>query len=803
MDKKKIHMIGNTHIDPVWLWNRAEGMQEVKSSFTSALDRMDEFPDFIFTQSSISFLEWIKDNCPEQFQRIIQRVAEGRWEIVGGMWVEPDCDLSSGESLIRHFLYGKKFVRDNFNKDVLTTYNVDSFGHGSNLPAICNGCGVKYYLMSRPDKKHVELPPVFVWKSMDGSQVIAERTGGEYMAWTRPSLEFNLSESLDALEEYGYDRMAVFYGVGNHGGGPTIENIRTIYEMREEYTELELDFSTMEDFFSKVEVDKIPERMQEMGRIFFGCYSSDKKIKELNRLSEWTLLKAEAITCMAANMGIKTYEYPKMTIESAWKETLFNQFHDILAGTSIEPARNEACQEFESSIAAGRKLICNGIQAIVNQLDTRGDGFPLILINPCGSSYKGVYAANVYVPRALKRPLRIRNCKGIEISYSETDYKNSVPESRKGILFEAEVPAFGYTIYRIITEGPDNTPEENYLGVKKHWMDNGILKIKFDEITGCPSSIQKDGEELLESPCTFSVYYDDRGAWGEDIYKEQLQGEFKVTDCKVVEANGMRIILRYLLEYEKSEIMADYILEKGSDKLKLSIKLRNGEKHRQITLDIPVKAKNPLVWTETAFLAENKVNCKDSNTEHYQHRFADITEENKGGIAVINNSIYGFRQVENVYKLILLRNSVFARGKGGPLPENLEGSFMNQGTYDYELVLLPHTRELKKQRLFEEADFLHMPVEYIGDSCHIGGNWERNAALLNLELENVKVSALKKGEGTEETIVLRLFETEGLMGAAMVKCHGETVNIEFAPYEIKTLRLSKKGWMECSMLDYM
>ena len=127
MEKKNIHMIGNTHIDPVWLWQKAEGMQEVKSSFASALDRLDEFPNFKFTQSSISFLAWMKENCPEQFERIRARVAEGRWEIVGGMWVEPDCDLPSGEALIRHFLYSKKFVRENFDKDVVTAYNVDSY----------------------------------------------------------------------------------------------------------------------------------------------------------------------------------------------------------------------------------------------------------------------------------------------------------------------------------------------------------------------------------------------------------------------------------------------------------------------------------------------------------------------------------------------------------------------------------------------------------------------------------------------------------------------------------------------------
>ncbi|MFQ7550253.1 MAG: hypothetical protein ACLRMZ_08065 [Blautia marasmi] len=143
-------MIGNTHIDPVWLWDRAEGMQEVKASFMSALDRMEEFPEFRFTQSSIAYLEWIKENCPEIFERIQKRVEEGRWEIAGGMWVEPDCNLPSGEALVRHFLYGKKFVRENFGKDVLTGYNVDSFGHSSNLPAICRGA--EFLIILPPDR---------------------------------------------------------------------------------------------------------------------------------------------------------------------------------------------------------------------------------------------------------------------------------------------------------------------------------------------------------------------------------------------------------------------------------------------------------------------------------------------------------------------------------------------------------------------------------------------------------------------------------------------------------------------------
>lgn len=801
MEKKKIHMIGNTHIDPVWLWDRAEGMQEVKSSFLSALDRMDEFPDFIFSQSSISYLEWMKENCPEAFERIRQRVADGRWEIVGGMWVEPDCDLPSGESLIRHFLYGKGFVEKEFGKEVVTAYNVDSFGHGANLPAICSGCGIRYYLMSRPDKKHLDVPPVFVWKAPSGSRVIAERTGGEYMAWTRPALEQNLKESLEALEANDQDRMAVFYGVGNHGGGPTIENIRVIYEMKQERKDLELDFSTMENFFSQTEPDKLPERCQEMGRIFYGCYSSDALIKKNNRRGEWTLQKAETIMAMAGEMGRETYISPEKELEQAWKEVLFNQFHDVLAGTSIEPARNQACEEVSGAIAQGRKIIRNGVQALANELDTRGEGFPLILYNPSGVPFHGVFSTCVYVPRACKKPLRLKGTMAQELPCYETLYHNSAPESRKGIVFEADVPAYGYSVYRIVSEGPEAAPSLPVIQAEETLLDNGLVRVTFDKEKGCPSSIVMDGKELLGGPCGIGVYYDDRGAWGEDVYKEVQKGYFHVTGCRVIEANGMRAILRYLLAWEQSEMVIDYILERNNPALKMSVRLRNGEKHRQITFDLPSASSAPRMTSETAFLAEHKVDLQDENQEYYHHRFADLSGEDGSGIAVLNNGAYGFRQVGNCYKLILVRSTIFARGGAGPREEALDGGFVNQDTCTWELVLLPHSGEISNNRLFDEADQLHLPLEVLADSNHTGKRFLRKDSIAQLKGENVHFSTIKPAQDGSGDLIFRFFETEGKDGSCTLECRGFNREETLSPWEIKTLRLTGEGFVPCDMLE--
>jgi alpha-mannosidase len=794
----KYYMIGNTHIDPVWLWKRAEGMQEVKSSFSSALDRMNEFPDFKFTMSSISYLEWIKENCYELFLDIKKRVQEGRWEIAGAMWVEPDCIMPSGESLIRHFLYSKRFLEENFQIEPVVGYNVDSFGHGSNLPSILVGCGMKYYLFNRPVKEKLKIPPVFIWKTPNNNAVISERIGGEYLAWTKPGIEYNLNESREMLREYDYDKMAVFYGVGNHGGGPTIDNIRSIYELIEECEE-KLSFSTLKEFFDTIDGNSIPEFQGELGRIFMGCYSSDNEIKRLNRTAEWSLLKAEVLGAMASRFSRGTYRYPKEDMEKAWKMLLFNQFHDILSGTSIESARNDACQEFGAAITTARLTIANAVQGIANSIDTRGDGFPLILMNPTGCDYHGVFYADVYVSSAKRKQVRIRDTKGEEIPYSELHYPEYGRDGRKGILFKAEVPAMGYAVYRVLQEGPNFVPVENKMTVEGITISNGIITCKMDEKTGCPSSIVKDGIELLSDAAKFQVFYDDRGAWGEEFLKEQPEGSFIASSVKVIESNFLRMVVRSILEYKKSELVVDYVFEKDSDRIMMNCHLHYHQCHTQACFCVPVAGNNHRVITETAFLAEQKV--VNDGTEYYQHRFADVVNDNEHGIAVLNNNSYSMSQKKNEYRLNIARSVLFARGGGGPVDLTPDKRFMDQGHWDFTLELLPHTIEMSKQRLFQEADFLQMPIEYLGDNNHKGSHWLRKASAFTIKGNGVKVSSYKLAEKVEQGEIIRIFECEGTETEVTLIMGELELKTTMDPYQIKSFRIHDSLITECNMIE--
>src|SRR4051794_1639147 len=226
-DRPVLHLIGNSHIDPVWLWQWPEGYQEIRATFRSALDRMNEYPEFIFTCDSVAYYEWIAEIDPAMFEEIRQRVAEGRWELVGGWWVEPDCNLPGGESFVRQALVGQRFFLREFGKIATVGYNVDPFGHNAMLPQLLHRSGMDSYVFMRPGPHELALPaPLFWWESADGSRVLAYRLPHEYCA-PREDLGNHLDKSIAQLPERWAEMMA-FYGVGNHGGGPTRENLDSI-----------------------------------------------------------------------------------------------------------------------------------------------------------------------------------------------------------------------------------------------------------------------------------------------------------------------------------------------------------------------------------------------------------------------------------------------------------------------------------------------------------------------------------------------------------------------------------------------
>jgi alpha-mannosidase len=352
MSEQRVHMIGNAHIDPVWLWQWPEGYQEVRATFQSAVDRLDEYPDFVFTCDSSLFFRWVEESDPALFERIREHIAGGRFQVIGGWWIEPDCNIPCGESFVRHALYGQRYLSEKFGIAATTGANLDSFGHNATIPQILRKSGIDSYVFLRPGpNENADLPgPLFWWESPDGSRVLAYRIPHEYCA-PKDDIGEHVEKAIATLPS-DREELAVFYGVGNHGGGPTKANLEQIAEMRANGRP-GLELSSLRRFFDSVgSSGDFPVWRGELQYHAPGCYTTHSGIKRWNRRAENLLQRAEKWSVVADTLGVQ--RYPLAELSEAWRLLLFNQFHDTLAGTSIEPAYEDARDQIghASSIAS-------------------------------------------------------------------------------------------------------------------------------------------------------------------------------------------------------------------------------------------------------------------------------------------------------------------------------------------------------------------------------------------------------------------------------------------------------------------
>lgn len=330
-----IHIIGNAHLDPIWLWRWQEGCGEVLQTFRSAVDRLNEYDGFIFTCSSASYYKWVEEIDPELFAEITKLVKKGRWVPVNGWWVQPDCNMPGTEGFARQALYSQLYYYEKFGKICEVGYNVDSFGHNAMMPQLLTKSGMRCYVMMRPGMhENPDIPEdLFWWDSADGSRVLTFRISDSYGASGTKSLDREVTNARKRAENDGHGMM-IFCGVGNHGGGPTKGDLDYLLKLKNEGYD-ELKFSSPDRYFEEMCADRLdlPVWSDELQHHASGCYSATSMVKQLNRRAEFWLRSAEKWNTIAA----LTTDLPAATekFAEAWRDVCFNQFHDILCGCSI------------------------------------------------------------------------------------------------------------------------------------------------------------------------------------------------------------------------------------------------------------------------------------------------------------------------------------------------------------------------------------------------------------------------------------------------------------------------------------
>ncbi len=417
MAAKRIHLVCNAHLDPVWLWHWEDGLTEALSTYRTAADFCEANAEFVFNHNEVILYRWAQEYEPQLFKRIQRLVQKGQWEISGGAYLQPDVNNTSGESHIRQFLLGREYFEKTFGRYPRTAYNFDPFGHGEGFPQILAGCGMERYVFCRPDYGTYELPAgPFTWRDRSGTEIVARRsndhylTNGKFAEW-----------GPDRLDRFGTEPVSmILWGIGNHGGGPSRDEYRAIKAYARQHPEYEFVESTIDRFFDDVlkQMDQLPLVQGEIQNSFPGCYTSMSRVKRGHREAESLMASTERLATLAWWWGTATY--PEKALEIAWRDILFSEFHDILPGSGIPSAERDSVQMLGHAREILRRERLRSLQSLISRDGDGGrDEVPVFIANPHGFAVRQQVEFEVQLNSnawAVSNPeVRLRGPKGEDV----------------------------------------------------------------------------------------------------------------------------------------------------------------------------------------------------------------------------------------------------------------------------------------------------------------------------------------------------------------------------------------------------
>mgnify|MGYP001037776790 CR=1 FL=1 len=807
--KTVLHMIGNAHIDPVWLWQWPEGFHEVKATCRSALDRMKEYDGFVFVASSAAFYEWVEQSDPAMFAEIQRRVAEGRWGIVGGWWIEPDCNIPSGESFVRQGLYAQRYFKEKFGVMARVGFNVDSFGHSGALPQILKKSGLPYYVFLRPMPHEKELPGrLFWWEADDGSRVLAFQIPFGYLSDGKdlePHIRRCAAEVKPPLDEF-----MCFYGVGDHGGGPTRENIECIRRLQAASEGLALRFSTPEAFFQAAEAKgwALPVVRDELQHHAKGCYAAHSGIKRWNRLAENRLLAAEKWSLLAAWAGGPPYP---ADLGRAWKSLLFNQFHDILAGTAIEPAYDDARDQIGEAMAIADRALNHAVHHFAwnARIPPEESSRPIVVFNPHAWAGKAPVELEF---GELEGDEVLLDDEGRPVPWQRVQSQATVP-GRNRLCFVADLPSLGYRTYRLVA--PRSTKARpSFVAVQATdlMMENARFRLELDPRAGVIKSLRdKEAQvELFAGPAAWPVVIDDPSdTWSHDVLRfDQVIGAFTATSVRLVEHGPVKAVIRVLSEYGRSRLMQDFTLYADLDQIDVVVTVDWREQRKMLKLRFPVNLKSARVTCEIPYGHIERV---ADGEEKPMQGWVDVSGVARDvgipyGLSLLNDGKYSVDVNGHDIGLTVLRSPVYAHHAPSTLEPDRLYSFVDQGLQRFRYALLPHRGGWETAGIVRRAAELNQRPFALIATYHPEGAWPMRASFLSAEPDNVLVTVVKQAEDGDD-MILRAYETTKTPTRATVRLPqwGRTIEADFGPCEIKTFRIPRdprRPVMETDLLEY-
>ena len=828
-----IRIVGNSHIDMAWLWPWTETVEVVRNTFQSVLDLMREYPDFKFTMSSARTYEWMQEKYPDLFKQIEQRVKEGRWEIIGGMWVEPDLNMPDGESLVRQILVGKRYFQKNFGVDVKIGWNPDSFGYNYQLPQIYKKSGMDYFVTQKLLWAHeftVFPYKLFWWQAPDGSRLLTYFPHDYAGGIDAEPLATDLSIWMPSI--YGKTvpekpEMMHLYGVGDHGGGPTrimLDNAERLRAPDAVYPKLEFSFAR--DFFSDLE-KKLPGMQVPTwdGELYFayhrGVFTTQAETKRRIRRAEETVLNAEKVAALASLYG---RPYPQDGMELTWKNLLFDHFHDIMPGSGIAVNYLDAKRNLEDVDRAANDVTMGSlgeIAAHVNtNFNTQPDDVPVMIFNTLSWPRTEVTEVEAQLP-APARQIAIVDSTG---KPAEAQLLSIDPETHRArFLLLSHTPAFGYATYFLRSAASAPTAHA-MLKASADTLENEFIRVKIDPQTGCMTSLfdKRSGTEALapaetdtggskNSTCgnllqTFVDKPKQWDAWNIDADFEKQHWDLdKADEVKLTDNGPLRGVIQIKNHFQNSTFVRDVILYAGVPRVDVKMNAEWHEKHILLKVAFPLSAHSDKAAFEIPFGSVERPTTRNTPAEQAQfevpaQRWADISDSTHG-FSLLNDCKYGYDAKGNVLRLSLLRSPEY------PDPH------ADEGHHEFTYALYPHSGGWKDALTIRRGYELNYKLISLPLEKHEGALAAEHS-FLQAQPDNVIVTALKKAED-ENSMVLRFYEWAGKEREVTIQLppgaesaaetdlmekpistltvHNGGVSVHTKPYEIKTIKVRFPG----------
>jgi len=787
-------MVGNAHIDPMWIWDWDEGMHEVLQTFRAAVERLDEDPGLRFTASSASYYRWVMETAPDLFARIRELVRAGRWVVVGGQWVEPDCNLPSGESVCRQFLYGQRYLARHLGVTARVGYNVDSFGHSGTLPQLLAASGLDSYVFMRPgpDEKAIA-SPAFRWRGTDGTELPAYRIPYDYS--TRGGHEDDVirtraAELLAQGAALGVPLMA-FFGVGDHGGGPTRLALRTIRALSDEGGGT-VGFGDPAGYFDALAgttdgFTTLPPVTGELQWHAVGCYSARADLKLANARAEDALVGAETLNEVCR---LFTGEAPDVRgeLSEAWQGVLFAQFHDALGGTCTDRASEGVHALLVSGAARAGRVAVRAVHRLVEHVDTWVEGaeaaegmesaigglpVPMVVCNPL--SWPTTATVSLPHPIAVAsdadgRRVRVQPVPSGEVTYSPTRS-----------LLRVTVPALGYRRYWLHVVDPGSGPdplEEPATATEDGVLANGLLRARVDTATGrlvglaATGADLPDGTELLAGAVRPVLVVDESDTWshGVDRYAGDEE-EGRLLSVEVVETGPVRASVRSVWSFGSGRTTVAQVvsLSEGDPSVEVRLDVEWHETHRVLKLAVPVALGDPAAVAGAAYGSAERP-C--SGHEEPMVHWVDLSDPAAGwGLACAAEGAGGYDALGSTLRLTVLRSPLVAdHGLGWGADDPSGYPVTDQGRHVRRYRLVPHLGPAHAAQLPRQAAAHRVELPVVLDTWHRGRLGPEGSAA-HVQAGGVIVPVLKRAEDGGGTVA-RLWEVAG---------EGEHVRLSLGP----------------------